>query len=264
MASETQGLRVHRASYRYVADTVLSDVSLQLPPACMLALAGPNGSGKTTLLKLMTGSQVPAEGEVRLDGRPLSRLSSRQRAQRIAVVPQHVNPLLAFHVEALVGMGRTPHSGFFGTQTAADRRAVGEALLATDAAHLAARRFSDLSGGEQQRVVLAMALAQQTQYLLLDEPTVHLDLHHQHELLELLRRLHATRRLGILAVMHDLNLASLYFDRLAVLSEGRLIAHGPAADTLLRPEVISVFRAPLTVISHPQAGVPQLLLERDG
>jgi iron complex transport system ATP-binding protein len=108
-----------------------------------------------------------------------------------------------------------------------------------------------------------MALAQQTQYLLLDEPTVHLDLHHQHELLELLRRLHATRRLGILAVMHDLNLASLYFDRLAVLSEGHLIAQGPTADTLLRPEVISVFHAPLTVISHPQAGVPQLLLERD-
>jgi iron complex transport system ATP-binding protein len=189
-------------------------------------------------------------------------LSPRQRARSIAVVPQNVNGSLAFRVEDLVAMGRTPYAGLFGVRSTEDTRAVREALVATDTHDLAGRRFSELSGGEQQRVVLAMALAQETPYLLLDEPTIHLDLHHQHELLELLHRLRVERGLGILAVMHDLNLASLYFDRLAILSEGRLAAEGAPRDVLLRPEVLSVFQAPLAIVSHPQSGVPQLLLQR--
>jgi iron complex transport system ATP-binding protein len=228
----------------------------------LVALAGPNGSGKTTLLKLLGGSIRPAAGEVYFGADRVAALPARRRARHIAVVSQHVNPGLTFRVDTLVMMGRTPYTGLFGSPSAEDRRAVSEALVATETRDLAQRRFNELSGGEQQRVSVAMALAQETDFLLLDEPTVHLDLHHQHELLELLHRLHRSRGLGILAVMHDLNLATLYFDRLVVLHEGSLVADGPAAEVMVVPEVLAAFKAPLSLVHHPQDNVPQVLLRR--
>jgi iron complex transport system ATP-binding protein len=230
----------------------------------MMALAGPNGSGKTTLLKVLSGVRRPHSGWVTLDGRAVAKLTPRELARHIAVVSQHVDPTLMFTVADIVAMGRSPHSGLFSTPSAADRRATQEALNATDSVHLASRRFGELSGGEQQRVMLAMALAQDTDYLLLDEPTIHLDLHHQHELLELLRRLHHERHIGVIAVMHDLNLAGLYFERLALLQQGILTADGPTSEILRSPECLAIFRAPLAVVTHPQAGVPQVLLQRNG
>jgi iron complex transport system ATP-binding protein len=262
MPSDSGGLHVRQASYRYGDRFVLTDVSLDLSQRTMVALAGPNGSGKSTLLRIMAGLRPPASGSVQLDHQPMATLSPRERAHRVSTVPQNVSPSLGFRVGELVAMGRTPFVHAFGSRSGEDRRAVEAALTATGTVALARRRFGELSAGEQQRVVLAMALAQETPYLLLDEPTIHLDLQHQHELLELLRRLHSERSLGILAVMHDLNLAALYFDRLAVLSEGRLVAHGPPGELLRRADVLAVFRAPLAVISHPQTGVPQLLLQR--
>jgi iron complex transport system ATP-binding protein len=261
MPSEVS-LEAVQVSYRYGDRAVLRDVSLGVKRGTMLALAGPNGSGKTTLLRVMLGARRPADGEVRIHGTSVRAIPPRDRARLIAVVPQNVNPALAFHVEELVAMGRTPYARAFAPRSSEDRRALAKALSATEIESIAGRRFSELSGGEQQRVVLAMALAQDTPFLLLDEPTVHLDLHHQHDLLELLRRLCGERDLGILAVMHDLNLASLYFDRLAVLHRGRMVAEGVPGEVMVKPEVLRVFRAPLVVVSHPQMGVPQVLLQR--
>lgn len=249
-------------SFQYGVTPTLHGVSLSVHKGEMLALAGPNGSGKTTLLKLLSGLLRPRAGEVRFDGQNIANLSHRERAQRIAVVSQHVDPRLMFTVEAIVAMGRAPHTRLLGSQSVADRGVINEAMHVTEVASFARRRFDELSGGEQQRVILAMALAQETDYLLLDEPTVHLDLHHQHELLELLDRLHRERGIGILAVMHDLNLASLYFERLALLDQGRIVADAAPAAVLDHPELLQVFRAPLRVISHPQTGASQVLLER--
>lgn len=261
--SDQDGLRAQSVWYAYGADPVVRDVSIQLGPGSLLALAGPNGSGKTSLLKLLSGVRRPDRGVVTLDGVPLTSLTPRHLARRVAVVSQHIDPALGFAVRDLVAMGRTPHTGLLGSSGAADRIAVEEALLSTNTRSLADRRFSELSGGEQQRVMLAMALAQDASYLLLDEPTVHLDLHHQHDMLELLRRLHAERGLGILAVMHDLNLAALYFDRLAIMQAGELAAEGRVAEILRKPDCLAVFQAPLSVVTHPQAGVPQVLLQRN-
>lgn len=248
--------------YAYEEEHVLRDVSIGLDAGESVALAGPNGSGKTTLLKVFSGVRRPDRGAVTVHGQDIRRLSGSAIARHIAVVPQSVDERLSFEVEAIVAMGRTPHTRLLSGLSERDREAVERALTATDVQDLRRRRFNELSGGEQQRVMLATALAQEARYLLLDEPTVHLDLHHQHEILELLRRLQRELGIGVLAVMHDLNLASLYFGRLALLHDGTLLAAGDPADILCRPELLSIFRAPLRVVAHPEAGVPQVLLSR--
>jgi iron complex transport system ATP-binding protein len=228
-----------------------------------MALAGPNGSGKTTLLKLLSGIRAPTRGRVLLDGVDVRQLSTRDRARRVAVVSQHVNSAIAFKVRHLVGMGRTPYMSVIGSAGRNDAVAIDSALLATDTLHLSSRHFNELSGGERQRVMLAMSLAQDADFLLLDEPTVHMDLQHQRELLETLDRLRQEREIGVVAVMHDLNLAALYFDRLALLDRGRMVADGTPQSVIDGPEFGRVFAAPFSVIPHPQTDVPQVLLRRD-
>jgi iron complex transport system ATP-binding protein len=259
----SEGLAAEQVTFSYGGAAVLERVSFACRRGEMLALAGPNGSGKTTLLKLLSGVLQPADGRVTLDGQDLRRISPRSLARRVAVLHQAIDPRLMYRVEDLVAMGRTPHLSFFGGLRQSDREAVERAVAAAGIDRLRARPFNTLSGGEQRRVMVAMALAQEMEFLLLDEPTVHMDLQHQHELLETLARLHWERKVGVVAVMHDLNLATLYFDRLAVLEGGRLVVDASSEEALSRPEVLSVFRAPLQVVPHPSAGVPQVLLDRD-
>lgn len=255
-------LRAAGLSFSYGDVDVLHGVDLSVEPGESLALAGPNGSGKTTLLKLLAGDLRPRQGAVTLGDRPLDRLRPAERARRIAVVPQRIDSGLAFPVAAMVSMGRAPYLGVFGTLSHTDREAVVSAMSATDIGHLADRPFKQLSGGEQQRVALALALAQGTSYLLLDEPTVHLDLEHQYDTLELLERLRIERGIGLLAVMHDLNACALYFDRIAVMHRGELVIEGCPHRVVGSERFLEVFRAPLSVVRHPQAGVPQILLRR--
>lgn len=263
MLSEHSGITAHNVTYAYDVRDVVRGVSVSVQPGDTLALIGPNGCGKTTLLRLLSGTLQPRTGRVNLDGQNLTRLKPKEIARRVAVVAQHIDQGLAFTVRDLVGMGRTPYLSAFGSLSRADRRAIEDSLHAVEVGSLATRQFSELSGGEQQRVMVALALAQETSFVLLDEPTVHLDLHHQHELLELLVRLQRERGIGLLAVMHDLNLASLYFQRIAVMSAGSLVTEGAPQSILTRPEVLSVFRAPLAVINHPRTGIPQVLLDRE-
>lgn len=262
MASEPEGLSARGVSFSYGNTGVLRAVDLVCRRGQNVALAGPNGSGKTTLLSLLAAERRPSSGTIVLDGRKLDSMAARERARRIAVVPQQSEAGLTFRVRELVAMGRAPHVGFLGNLSRRDETAVEDALGAADIVSLADRRFSELSGGEQQRVALAMALAQETDYLLLDEPTVHLDLAHQHEMLELLDRLRYERRLGVVAVMHDLNLSALYFDTLTVLNGGQVVASGSSASLVADEHVLAVFRAPLARVSHPDGGVPQVLLRR--
>lgn len=226
-----------------------------------MALAGPNGSGKTTLIRVLSGAAQPRNGAVTLDGAPLHSFRPRALARRIAVVSQQVEANISFTVRELVSMGRTPYVGLLSGETAQDRKAVEHALRDTETRPLAGRRFNELSGGEQQRVMVAVGLAQETDFLLLDEPTVHLDLRHQHDLLQLLLRLNRDRNIGLIAVLHDLNLAALYFERLAVLQGGRIVADGTPADVVTEDVLQPVFGAPLRIISHPATGLPQVLLD---
>ncbi|HEY7527437.1 MAG TPA: ABC transporter ATP-binding protein [Candidatus Limnocylindria bacterium] len=216
---------------------VLRGIDLELRAGELLALLGPNGSGKTTLLRLLSGALRPEAGAVEVASRPVGEWPRLALARQVAVLPQHLELPEGFRVAELVAMGRAPHARRLFGSTAEDERAVERALQDADALDLADRYPHELSGGERQRVLVAMALAQEPRLLLLDEPTLHLDLAHQVALLQRLRQLHAQRKLTVLAVLHDLNLAAAFAPRVVLLDDGRVAADGPPGE-VLTPETI--------------------------
>jgi iron complex transport system ATP-binding protein len=205
---------------------VLEGADLELREGELVALLGPNGSGKTTLLRVVAGVHAPTAGTVELFGRPLASWSRPELARAVAVLPQSTELPDGFRVSEVVNLGRIPHATRAFGAAPDDERAVADALRDADAADLADRPVRELSGGERQRVLLALALAQEPRLLLLDEPTLHLDLAHQLGLVRLLRRLRTSRRMTVLAVLHDLNLAAGLADRVLLLRDGRLVAAG--------------------------------------
>ncbi len=231
-------LEVHNITFGYGDKPLLYDVSLHVQRGEMVGLLGPNGSGKTTLLRLISGLLSPQQGTVLLEGRTLQQWGRRGAAQRIAVVPQELHVPFAFTVEHMVSLGRTPFvKQFLGSRTQHDQTVVQDALAAAGIVSLADRIFNELSGGERQRVMIAMALAQEPSLLLLDEPTSHLDIKYQIETLELVQRLNRERGVTIIAAMHDLNLASRYFNRLLLFQRGIVADAGPAE--VLEPTLLS-------------------------
>jgi iron complex transport system ATP-binding protein len=251
-------------AYSYSDGPVIDGVSVSLTPTGLTAVIGPNGSGKTTLLRLLSGVLPPSSGQVSLEGRPLPSMTRKEIAQRLAMVPQELTLPFPFTVRQLVELGRTPHlaRGWWNGRDRGGLRAVEEALAATGTLSLGHRSVNELSGGERQRVVIAMALAQQPDYLLLDEPTTHLDIQHQLEILDLLVHLNKERGVAVLATMHDLNLAALYFDNLVLLNRGHVVVTGPPAQVLSENCLRQVFHTALRVATHPTANVPQVILVR--
>jgi iron complex transport system ATP-binding protein len=243
-------LHARSLSVRFGARTVLDGVDAAIGAGEWVGLVGPNGSGKTTLLRALAGL-LPHDGEVTLDGRPVRSWTARERARRLAVVRQSQPMAFDFTVEEFVLMGRAPHRGWLEPFTAADRQRAAEALVEVEMSGFEGRMLSELSGGEQQRVRLAQALAQDAPILLLDEPTAHLDVHHQYDLMAQAASLVAAGR-TVVAAVHDLPLAARFVRRLLVLHDGRLAADGPPAD-VLTPELLRrVFRMDAEV----EAGAP--------
>jgi iron complex transport system ATP-binding protein len=243
----------------YGERTVLRSLDLTVAASEIVALVGPNGCGKTTLIRAIT-RVVPIEsGNVSVDGEDLRSLSTGDLAKRIAVVPQGAQLPPGFTALEQVLFGRSPYISWLGSESAHDVLVTREAMEATDCWSLRSRPAEELSGGERQRVLIARALAQEPLALLLDEPTSHLDLAHQVLALELAGRLGRERGLAVLMAMHDLTLASLYADRIAVMQGGRIIIDGPPAD-VLRPDVIEgAYGLPVAVLSHPESGRPVVL-----
>ncbi|MGH2427286.1 MAG: ABC transporter ATP-binding protein [Candidatus Limnocylindria bacterium] len=234
---EARGLH---ASYHAPAggrQQVLRGVDLALRRGELVALLGPNGSGKTTLLRCVAGTLLPDGGEISLFGRALPSWSRMALARRVAVLPQALELPEGFRVGELVEMGRLPHASRRFAASVEDTDAIARALADADALELVDRHPHDLSGGERQRVLIAMALAQEPDLLLLDEPTLHLDVAHQAALLATIERLRARRGLTVLAVLHDLNLARAHAPRVIVLADGRAVAGGPP-DEVLRPDLV--------------------------
>jgi len=257
-------LQIQQVYFSYLDGLVLHNINLSIKTGEMVGLLGPNGSGKTTLIKLASGVLKPKQGEIKLDDSSLSQLSRKSIARSVAVVPQQFNIPFAFTTTEVVMLGRTPFLRVFAGESKVDKQFVSKALELVGISELKERRFDELSGGERQKVILAMALAQQPTLLLLDEPTVHLDITHQVEILELVRRLNVERGLTVIAAMHDLNLASLYFNRLILLKEGRVSADGTPAQVLTEDRIREVFSASVKVEPHPVTGVPHIVIMPKG
>ena len=246
-------LRADRVSFGY-ADFELRDVSVDIPRGSFTGLLGPNGCGKTTLLKLMSGVLHPRDGDVRLEGEPIGRIARRQLARRIAVVPQETHPAFDYTVMEMVLMGRHPHLGPFALEGPADLAIARDALAATGTAHLADRAYMTLSGGEKQRVIIASALTQSPELLLLDEPTASLDLGYQLEIATLLGTLNRDRGVTLVLATHDLNLAASLCSDLVLLREGRILAQGRTVEVLTAAMVRRLYGVEADVGFHAGAG----------
>ena len=231
---------------------VLDDVSAAVRRGAIVGLLGPNGSGKTTLLRLLAGMLTPLRGDVALDGVPVRTLSRRALARRIAVVPQETHSTFDFTALEIVLMGRYAHLGAFELEGPRDMGIAREALHATGTADLAARRFGTLSGGEKQRVVIASALAQASDVLLLDEPTASLDLGFQLEIASLLVQLNLNRGVTMVVSTHDLNLAASLCTEAVLLKSGRVLAHGPTDAVLTSAHVRTLYGVEAEISKNPR------------
>ena len=251
-------LEVKNLSFAYGrgarARLVLSQVSLEIAHGSVVGLLGPNGSGKTTLLRLMSGVLSPGAGSVLLKGQPIERIARRDLARQVAVVPQETRATFDFTVLEMVLMGRYPHLGPFELEGPADVDIARAALGATGTSGLEDRLFATLSGGEKQRVVIAAALAQASDMMLLDEPTTALDLRYQFEILAVLKRLNAERGTTLVVSTHDLNLAAALCERVLLLRDGRVLAHGPTDEVLTASNIRALFDVDADVQFHPRAG----------
>ena len=245
-------------SFRYAGrlkpDFALANVSVDVQRGSFTGLLGPNGCGKTTLLKLMSGVLSPHGGELKLDGEPLTRIPRRRLARRIASVPQETHPAFDYTVMEMVLMGRHPHLRPFALEGPADLTIARDALAATGTGHLVGRPYMTLSGGEKQRVIIASALAQSADLLLLDEPTASLDLGYQLEIAALLGRLNRERGVTLVLATHDLNLAASLCGTLVLLRDGRVLAQGPTAEVLTVATVRQLYGVDADVRFHAAAG----------
>jgi ABC-type cobalamin/Fe3+-siderophores transport system ATPase subunit len=254
MILEVESLRIG-----YGSRLVLKDLSFQVQAGEILGVIGPNGAGKTTLIRALSGVLAPLAGAVRVAGDDLAVLKPGERAKRVAVVPQARNLPPAFTGWELVLLGRTPHLNWLGQVSAQDEACVRTALERAQASDLAGRRVGELSGGEQQRLLLARAMAQGAPLLLLDEPTAHLDLQHQVNLLDQVAELAQRENLAVVAALHDLNLVARYANRVALLVAGELCALGEPVE-VLQPELLEqVYHLPLQVLYSPISGRPVIL-----
>ena len=244
--------RLHNLGFGYMSVPVLHDVSFDVASGEFVVLLGPNGAGKSTLLKILAGLIHEHTGSAEFCGQPLARLRPVEIARRIAFVPQETHMVFPFTVQEIVMMGRLPHRAFGGLlDSRRDLERTHQAMLLTDTATLSGKRFNELSGGERQRVVLASALAQDPEILLLDEPTIYLDLKHQIQFYAILERLNAEHGLTIIAVTHDVNLAARYARRVIAIRAGCLVADGPPDEVLTSQLFYDIFEITAAVFKRP-------------
>jgi len=243
-------ITVDGLKFSYNGSPLLDGIDLSVPKGEVLAIVGPNGSGKTTLLKNISGILSPQAGTIYLDMTRLPELSITELARHLAVVEQEREIGFDFTVREVVALGRIPHRGRFARETRTDKEWIGRAMELTNVAPFTERSIRELSGGEKQRVFLAMALAQNPRVLLLDEPTTYLDINHQLQIMEIVRQ-QATAGLTVLMAIHDLNLAAQYADRVAILHEGQVLAVGRPADVLTETNIKQAFQTDVVVGKNP-------------
>ncbi len=259
MSTTNARLEAHGLSVSYGGDDVLNGVDVRAVDGALTAIVGPNGCGKSTLLRALGRLLAPREGAVVLDGASIATMRTKEVARRVGLLPQAPVAPDGLTVAERVGRGRHPHQSWLRQWSRQDEEAVAEALAWTDTADLAGRPLDTLSGGQRQRAWLAMALAQDTGILLLDEPTTYLDIAHAVDVLDLVDRLHDERGCTVVLVLHDLTLAARYADHLVVLDGGRVVAAGHPTDVLTAELVQDVFGVRAAVVPDPVSGRPLVL-----
>ena len=242
---------IHKLNFQYCAELAIKGLSLQVSAAEFLAIVGPNGAGKSTLLKLLAGVITQNEGTLEFMGKAVRGYKAPELARKIALVPQETHIVFPFTVEEIILMGRLPYSTGFVFDSVEDQASVQEMMELTETLGLAAKRFNELSGGERQRVVLASALAQRPEVLLLDEPTVFLDMKHQEHFYDILERLNLEQGLTVVVVTHDINLAARSANRIVALKNGELIAQGLPEEVLTTDRLSEIFEIRATIIDRP-------------
>jgi iron complex transport system ATP-binding protein len=248
-----EGKGVHIA---YGKRRIVENLDLAIPERCFTALIGPNGSGKSTILRTFAALMMPSGGCLMLDGRDLTKLSTREVARKVGVLLQGPVAPEGLTVADLVRQGRYPHQQLFGRWSAGDQDACDEALMLTGTADLRDRALDSLSGGQRQRAWIAMTLAQQGEALLLDEPTTYLDLEHQIELMKLIKMLVAKHGKTVVAVLHDINQAARFAEHIVILKDGRITAAGEPERVISAETIFTVFNVKTMVIRDPVAGTP--------
>ena len=247
-------LRLSEVAVAYNGTTVLNGVVVDVPARSWVALIGPNGAGKTTLLRAVAGL-VGYSGTIEIGGRPALGMSRRRLSQLVAFLPQRPIIPEGVTVADYVSIGRTPYIPYWGTESAEDRAVVHEVLERLELAALAHRHIESLSGGESQRAVLARALAQRSEILLLDEPTSALDVGHQQQVMELIDDLRVEQGLTVLTALHDLTLAGQFATRLVLLDRGLVVSEGPAREVLTEERIRQHYAATVRVVDEPGAGL---------
>ncbi|MFP4976164.1 ABC transporter ATP-binding protein [Paenibacillus sp. CN-4] len=243
----------------YAEATIVKDLSLTVPNGKITALVGSNGSGKSTILKTMARIMKPKSGSVMLDGKSIHRLSTKEVAKQLAILPQNPTAPDGLTVSELVGYGRYPHQKGFGSLTPEDREIIASAIAVTGMEAFKDRPIDRLSGGQRQRAWIAMALAQQTDILFLDEPTTYLDMAHQLEVLQLLQKLNDEEGRTIVMVVHDLNHASRYAQHMVAIKSGRVVSEGTPAEVMNQEVLREVFGIEADIVADPRTGVPLCL-----
>src|SRR5215471_3657323 len=244
-------IALNNLSFGYAASDVLKGITAEISRGEFVALVGPNGAGKSTLLKVIGGLIRNYRGSAKFYGKDIRRIAPRELAKRLAFVPQDTQMVFPFTVAEIVFMGRLPHRPRTLFESPGDVELAQEAMIQTDTIQFAGKAFNELSGGERQRVVLASALAQDPEVLLLDEPTAFLDLKHQSQFYEILGRLNTERGLTIVSVTHDVNLAARYAPRMIALRSGRFAADGTPEDVLTPQHIYEIFEITAAVLKRP-------------
>ena len=249
-------LRVNQLTISRQGNTLLDNISCELNSNELIALVGHNGSGKSTLIKALAGEMRVNGGSISLDERHIADYSNKELAQQMAYLPQQLPDAAGFTVRELVMLGRYPHQKWLQKPSQIDKDKVEQAMRTTQVEAFAERTTTTLSGGERARVWLAMCLAQDTRYLLLDEPLAALDMHYQLEVIQLIRRLVDEQGLSVIIIVHDINLAAQYADRVIALKNGRICHNGTIKSTM-QPDILrSIFNVDMQLLSHPITGHP--------
>jgi iron complex transport system ATP-binding protein len=251
---------IQHVNYHYGNTRVLHDITFNIEEGEILGIIGPNGSGKSTLIRTMSGLHAPTSGQILLQSKPISSFSHKDLARQITVLEQEGTPPLPFTVEQIVSMGRYPWLKRFSDLGAHDHEVVESVLKSLNLWDKRSKKVNNLSGGQRQLVSLARAMAQEPRILILDEPTTYLDIGHQILVMEHVRKWHREQRITILMVLHDLNIAGQYCDRLLLLDQGNLITWGQTENVLKVKTLAKVYKTELVKIEHPVSGVPQFLL----